>query len=171
MQLLRKVWSFGSSKEEMVHSWKTFCRGILEQTCVLWDSSLTQQNRTYLERTQKNICKACYTRRVHKLQNCLAHRSNLPPYLISHGKLVYTFKYVHMNFPKKGNMCHRNIISGTRISLIGNYLQGGSCISISPVVELAQGRSATNGATPSSLLQIVTANFPRRTFFFYQSQF
>ena len=53
-------------------------------------------------------------------------------------------------------MCHHNINSGTRISLIGNYLQGGVCISISAVVELAQGGSATNGATPSSLLQIVT---------------
>ena len=42
-----------------------------------------------------------------------AHRSNFPPYLISHGKLVYTFKYAYMNFPKKGNMCHHNINSGT----------------------------------------------------------
>ena len=33
---------------------------------------------------------------------------------------------------------------------------GGVCISISAVVELAQGGSATNGATPFSLLQIVT---------------
>ena len=57
MQLLRKVWSFGSSKEEMVHLWKIFCRSILEQTCVLWDSGLTEQNRTDLERTQKTFTK------------------------------------------------------------------------------------------------------------------
>ena len=55
MQLLRKVWTFGSSSEEMVHLWKLFCRSILEQTCVLWDSGLTEQNRNDLERTQKNI--------------------------------------------------------------------------------------------------------------------
>ena len=53
-------------------------------------------------------------------------------------------------------MCHHNINSGTPISLIGKYLQGGVCISISAVVELGQGGSATNGAIPSSLLQIVT---------------
>ena len=81
-----------------------------------------------------------------------AHRSNLPPYLISHGKLVYTFKYACMNFPKKGNMCHHNINRDTQISLIGNYLQGGMCISIGAVVELAQGGSATNGATSSLVL-------------------
>ena len=57
MQLLGKVWSFGSSKAEMVQLWKTFCRGILEQTCVLWDSSLAQHKRTDLERTQKKISK------------------------------------------------------------------------------------------------------------------
>ena len=57
MQLLRKGWSFGSSKEEMVHLWKIFCRSILEQTCVLWDSGLTEQNRTDLERTQKTFTK------------------------------------------------------------------------------------------------------------------
>ena len=55
MQLIRKVWSFGSSINEMVHLWKVFCRSILEQTCVLWDSGLTQENRSSLERTQKTF--------------------------------------------------------------------------------------------------------------------
>ena len=57
MQLLKTVWSFGFSKEELVHLWKIFCRSILEQTCVLWDSGLTEQNRTDLERTQKTFTK------------------------------------------------------------------------------------------------------------------
>ena len=30
-----------------------------------------------------------------------AHWSNFPQYLISHGKLVYTFKYLYMNFPNQ----------------------------------------------------------------------
>ena len=57
MQLLRKVWSFGSSVNEMVELWKVFCRGILEQTCPLWDSSLTDQNISDLERVQKTFVK------------------------------------------------------------------------------------------------------------------
>jgi hypothetical protein len=57
MQLLQKVWSFGSNIEEMVHLWKVFCRSILEQTCVLWDSGLTGENRDDLERTQKAFAK------------------------------------------------------------------------------------------------------------------
>ena len=57
MQLLRKVWSFGSTRVEMVELWKVFCRGILEQTCPVWSSSLTDQNISDLERVQKTFVK------------------------------------------------------------------------------------------------------------------
>ena len=40
-----------------VELWKVFCRGILEQTCPLWDSSLTEQNISDLERVQKTFVK------------------------------------------------------------------------------------------------------------------
>lgn len=68
MQLLQKVWSFGSNIEEMVHLWKVFCRSILEQTCVLWDSGLTGENRDDLDRTQKAFfCKTDLGGRLWKL--------------------------------------------------------------------------------------------------------
>ena len=57
MQLLRAVWSFGSSITEMVHLWKLYCLSILEQSCVVWGPSITQQNKEYLERTQKSFAK------------------------------------------------------------------------------------------------------------------
>ena len=57
MQLIRKVWSFGSNTEEMVHLWKVFCRSVLEQTCVVWDRRLSCENREDLERTQKSFAK------------------------------------------------------------------------------------------------------------------
>ena len=41
----------------MVHFWVIFCRSILEQSCVLWDSSLSQENIDNLERTQKSFAK------------------------------------------------------------------------------------------------------------------
>ena len=55
MQLLRTVRSFGSTHTEMVHLWIVFCRSVLEQSCVLWDGGLTQENREDLERTQKTL--------------------------------------------------------------------------------------------------------------------
>ena len=57
MQLLRKVWSFGSTNEEMVQLWKTYCLSVLEQSCVVWSSGLTNENKMDLERTQKTFCK------------------------------------------------------------------------------------------------------------------
>ena len=55
MQLLRKVWSFGSTREEMVQLWKTFCLSVLDQSCVVWNSVLTEENKLDLERTQKTF--------------------------------------------------------------------------------------------------------------------
>ena len=57
MLLLRKVFSFGSSNEEMVGLWKTFCLSILEQSCAVWSNGLTAENEADLERTQKTFCK------------------------------------------------------------------------------------------------------------------
>ena len=57
MELIRKVWSSGSTAQEMVELWKTFCRSVLEQTCVVWDSGLANQNIEDLERAQKTFVK------------------------------------------------------------------------------------------------------------------
>ena len=79
MQLLRKVWSFGSNYQEMVNMWKTICASVLEQSCVVWGVQLPKQ----IERTQNvpkrifvNLCfkkiakytKMRYTFYVSKLQ-------------------------------------------------------------------------------------------------------
>ena len=57
MILLRHILSFGASNAEMVHFWTLFCRSVLEQSCVLWHTSLTQENSEDLERTQKSFVK------------------------------------------------------------------------------------------------------------------
>ena len=57
MQLLRSVWSFGSNIPEMKHLWITYCRSVLEQSCVLWHSTLTKKNSDDLERCQKTFAK------------------------------------------------------------------------------------------------------------------
>ena len=57
MQLLRGVKSFGASREEMVHLWIMFCRRVIEQSCAVWGTSLTQENIDDLETTQKTFSK------------------------------------------------------------------------------------------------------------------
>ena len=57
MRLLKKLHNFGATKEEMVHFWIMYCRSVLEQSSVVWSSSLTQENIEDLERTQKSFVK------------------------------------------------------------------------------------------------------------------
>ena len=54
MQLLRKVASFGASKKDLKEIYILFIRSILEQSAVVWSSSLTCQNKIDLERIQKS---------------------------------------------------------------------------------------------------------------------
>ena len=49
--------SFGATIQELVHLWILYCRSILEQSCILWHSMLTQENINNLERTQKTFAK------------------------------------------------------------------------------------------------------------------
>ena len=57
MELLRKVAHFTVSKEEKRNIYVLYIRSILEQSCVVWHSSLTQDNENDLERVQKAAVK------------------------------------------------------------------------------------------------------------------
>ena len=57
MQLLRSILSFEANVYEMVHLLIVFWRSVLEQSCVVWHSSLTQENVEDLERCQKIFTK------------------------------------------------------------------------------------------------------------------
>ena len=57
MQLLRKVASFGTSQTELKEVYILYIRSLIEQSAVVWHSSLTEDNRNDLERIQKTACK------------------------------------------------------------------------------------------------------------------
>ena len=57
MQLLHKCKEIGSTNEELVMLWILYCRSILENSSVVWSTSLTNENIYELERTQKSFCK------------------------------------------------------------------------------------------------------------------
>ena len=71
MQLIRELQSFGASNEEMVHFWTLFCRSVLEQSCVVWGTSLTQENNEDLERTQKTFSKLVLKEKYKDYENAL----------------------------------------------------------------------------------------------------
>ena len=51
MLLLKQTLSFGATREEMVHLWILYCRSVLEQSAVVWSSSLTQDDKE-----RKKLC-------------------------------------------------------------------------------------------------------------------
>ena len=57
MQLLRKCATFTTNQEELKNIYILFVRSILEQSCVVWHSSLTIEDSNDLERVQKSAIK------------------------------------------------------------------------------------------------------------------
>ena len=55
----------------MVHFWILFCRSVLEQSCVVWGTSLTQENIDNLERTQKTFTKLVLREKFKSYENAL----------------------------------------------------------------------------------------------------
>ena len=53
MELLRQVSNFGASWDEMKNIYILFIRSLLEQSCTVWHSGLTVENKEDLERIQK----------------------------------------------------------------------------------------------------------------------
>ena len=56
-RLLHKLVTFGVPTEDLVNIYILYIRSILEQSCQVWHSSLTLENRNDLERIQKNSLK------------------------------------------------------------------------------------------------------------------
>ena len=53
MELLRRVAEFTSSLDDLIKIYTMYIRSILEQSCVVWHSALTQEDSEDLERVQK----------------------------------------------------------------------------------------------------------------------
>ena len=57
MELLRKISSFGASFDELKNIYILYVRSLLEQSCTVWHSGLTEENAQDLERIQKTALK------------------------------------------------------------------------------------------------------------------
>ena len=52
MELLRKMSSFGATLSELKNIYILYIRSLLEQSCTMWNSGLTQEDSENLERVQ-----------------------------------------------------------------------------------------------------------------------
>ena len=71
MELLRKVASFGTSEDELKNIYILYIRSLLEQSCTVWHSALTDENASDLERVQKSAMKVILQEKYHGYKNAL----------------------------------------------------------------------------------------------------
>lgn len=55
MQIIHRLSQYKPKKEDIIHVYKLYVRSLLEQSCQIWHSSLTDQNIEDLERVQKSL--------------------------------------------------------------------------------------------------------------------
>ena len=60
MQILHKIAKFGASTNDMRDIYFSYIRSILEQSCNVWRTSLSQENEQDLERIQKAALKIIF---------------------------------------------------------------------------------------------------------------
>ena len=71
MQLLRKIKSFNAPHKDLKQVYITFIRSLLEQSCTVWNSMLSQENIQDIERVQKSACKIILEDNYSEYQNAL----------------------------------------------------------------------------------------------------
>ena len=57
MELLRRISTFGASWSDLKNIYILYIRSLLEQSCTVWNSGLTEENVQDLERIQKSALK------------------------------------------------------------------------------------------------------------------
>ena len=71
MQLLVKAASFSPPLNDLKIIYISFVRSLLEQCCVVWNSSLTEENINDLERVQKSAMKIIFDTKYKGYENSL----------------------------------------------------------------------------------------------------
>ena len=71
MELLRRISTFGASWNELKNIYILYIRSLLEQSCTVWNSGLTEENVQDLERVQKSALKNILQEKYSTYENAL----------------------------------------------------------------------------------------------------
>ena len=101
MELLRRISKFNAPIKDLVQIYITYIRSILEQSCVIWHSTLTQDDCDSLERVQNNALRNILKERYIGYENSL-HIFQLETLFKRREKLLYSFgkKSIHIEKTK-----------------------------------------------------------------------
>ena len=71
MELLRRILNFGASVDDLKNIYILYVRTLLEQSCSVWHSGLTEENTQDLERVQKSALKIILKDSYQSYENAL----------------------------------------------------------------------------------------------------
>ena len=109
MELLRIVASFGAKVEDLKTIYMLFVRSQLEQSAVVWSSSLTEQNKADLERVQRSALKIILGPKYESYRKALT-TLNLETLEERFAQKCTTNDKTHQMFPLKRKM-HQMILT------------------------------------------------------------
>ena len=69
MEILRKLSSFNAPIKDMIVTYFLYIRSILEQSCVIWHSTLSEEDSINLERVQKNALRNILKEKYESYEN------------------------------------------------------------------------------------------------------
>ena len=90
MIILRKLFEFKIADNDMLQIYKLFIRSVLETSCVVWATSITQEEIVSIERVQKIALKIIYKEKYISYENAL-NVSKMPS--LSERRLNLTLKF------------------------------------------------------------------------------
>ena len=71
MEILRKISNFGASYDDLKTIYIAYIRSILEQSCTVWNSGLTEENVKDIERVQKSALRLILAEKYQNYKNAL----------------------------------------------------------------------------------------------------
>ena len=101
--MLLKLREFKVSRKDLITIYILYIRGILEQSSVVWSSSLTQEEKMSFERVQKSAIRIILQENYQNYQNALKV-VNLPTISERHEELLYMFAQKCCQNPKTSYM-------------------------------------------------------------------
>ena len=113
--ILRKLYELNISKPDMIQIYNLYIRSVLETSCVVWASSITQQEATMIEKVQKTALKIIYGNTYISYENAIT-MSGLLKLSDRRLKLTLTFSQKCIKNEKTKHMFPLNEIKKTHLT-------------------------------------------------------
>ena len=113
MIMLRKLCEFKVCRKDLTQIYILYIRSVVEQSCVVWGSAITEQEKADIERIQKTALRIILNEEYQSYENAL-NITRLPSLSDRRQKLMLKFALKSLKNPRTEKMFPRNTMRTTR---------------------------------------------------------